>query len=1325
MAKWKKESDRRINGLINKASESLDEIRYTLYLYDQIASEIRGEVCSFYEKEINKRLSLRSITEINRNRDGIRPVLLKSAGFDTIASIRGAVPARLMLIKGIGEVTAKKILKSVAGFEEEAAKSIYFNFIPYVNGTAQFDLLSKLDTYKRAERTINETKLLYARAYAADYSAALKDLKKSSKFFRRMFWTKTRKEMYFSEIDRKDSEIENDLALPAKKQYLELLEVKNTKIDARADYFQRPERYHALVKTFWPAGELKIIPARSPASQTREDVSQTREAASASRGTTQSSATERFSQFMTFRRENNLIEPKKLPEKEGVVTRTRFPLDLETVEELKKRYIAFDVETTGLFPDTDRIIELGAALVENGKIVKSFGSLIKSVHHVPSSASAVNHITDEMLRTAPIEEEIYPEFCRFMGDAFQGKTIICAHNANFDMSFLEGTLKRLGYNAEIRFVDTLRFARRLMNADSYRQDDLAEGFGIINENSHRAETDARVCAKLLWKLLPIYEESIEANDVETKTQPLSEDELTVCRWIQEIVHEHGSKAHYLCFHKNSSGLVSARCRNAFFRFKISMKGNYVVLPSDAPTPENAHVEPCIAAEGGTENKRLYFREVTDLDFLKETVHEQFLRSDEETKNYIRTAGHDIHLRCRLMGYTMLTDQGEVIEPRSKKLPLMELMDKSEQRSGDSTRSEGARANKAGTWRRHEWKRETHSEPKQDHTVNLSQEQELFMQHALGGSNILVDACIGSGKTTAIQRLCDAFPPIRKILYLTYNKLLKADARAKIHNRNVTVTNYHGFASSCLSKAGIKSGVNELVVVFNKTRPPVERYDVLIIDEYQDIETEFAEMLVRIKETNPGIQIIAVGDMQQKVYDRTTLNVMKFMEDFLGEHLSLTFTQCFRLSAEHAAMLGRVWNKKIVGVNDNCKIRHMSLDEIREYLAFQAPKDVLCLGRRSGEMAETLNYLETYFNEKYNKLTTFASIKENDSLGGMEPDSSSAIFTTYDSSKGLERTITVLFDFTEYFWGERKARGLLPYEILRNIFCVAASRGKGEIIFVDDPRYVALSEKTLSTPFARSISTKNLLAVSEMFEFKYVEEVEKCFSLLDIKRIPRDDETVISIHNRDGLIDLSPCIGTYQEASYFDGYSIDKRIQFHILAHPEDKNLLDEVKETSRMEMQILLLTAFETKQRRYKTQVRLPFIQEEEKKAIHDRLATVFSRKEEVQTPCGFDFSKEPEGISVLSARGLTDVIKDGVVYELKFVTELAHGHFLQCATYMVSLGLEKGILWNVKDNSMYEIRVPDKKKFMDAVVRVITKGEVQEFYEPKSNAEDKIKLIL
>ena len=179
----------------------------------------------------------------------------------------------------------------------------------------------------------------------------------------------------------------------------------------------------------------------------------------------------------------------------------------------------------------------------------------------------------------------------------------------------------------------------------------------------------------------------------------------------------------------------------------------------------------------------------------------------------------------------------------------------------------------------------------DTNIILSNEQQIFIEKACSKNNILVDACIGSGKTTAIQYLCNVLPSDLKILYLTYNRLLKLDAQEKIKNKNVFVTNYHGFAFVNLKKNNISVGITDLIQRFNKEKLKIEKYDALIIDEYQDIETELSEMLEIIKSTNPDMQIIAVGDMEQKIYDKTTLNVSEFIKNFLGEHICLKFTKC--------------------------------------------------------------------------------------------------------------------------------------------------------------------------------------------------------------------------------------------------------------------------------------------------------------------------------------------------------------------------------------------------------------------------------------------------
>ena len=595
-------------------------------------------------------------------------------------------------------------------------------------------------------------------------------------------------------------------------------------------------------------------------------------------------------------------------------------------------------------------------------------------------------------------------------------------------------------------------------------------------------------------------------------------------------------------------------------------------------------------------------------------------------------------------------------------------------------------------------------------MQLSKEQSDFIQKALEGNNILVDACIGSGKTTAIQHLCNAFSYRFRILYLTYNKLLKIDAQSKIRNRNVTVTNYHGFAWSQLNAVGKRAGIPDLIQVYNQTKPPMPKYNVLIIDEYQDIEQELADMLEYIKLQNPGIQIIAVGDMKQKIYDKTTINVENFIQSFLGNHIELEFTNCFRLSSELASRLGLIWKKKIVGVNNNCIVENMDEHSVVKFLANQNPSDVLCLGARTGSMANVLNVLENEYPDKFNKRTVFASIKDRDSTGATYPSPTSAIFTTYDSSKGLERPICIVFDYTESYWKIRVSKPQQSYEILRNIFCVAASRGKNRIIFVttdeEQLSVQTLSEKTETNTVLEDVD------ISSMFDFKYKENIEECFSKLSICRLKCSDNRVININERDELIDLSPCIGIYQESMFFSNYDINSELDFAFLMHPGQAYLKEKIYKLS-LEEKILFLVSLETKQRRYRTQVSKKLVTEDEQNQLFNRLSTVFRRDENIQVECSIPFYVNPNTKKKFIARGLADVVKDDVVYELKYVSQLSHENFMQYACYIIALGLKKGILWNTKDNSMFEITIPNVEDFLNATVRAITKNQIKEYIQP------------
>lgn len=592
---------------------------------------------------------------------------------------------------------------------------------------------------------------------------------------------------------------------------------------------------------------------------------------------------------------------------------------------------------------------------------------------------------------------------------------------------------------------------------------------------------------------------------------------------------------------------------------------------------------------------------------------------------------------------------------------------------------------------------------------LSTEQQQFCNTALAGYNIRVEACIGSGKTTAIQTLCNMFPQNKLILYLTYNKLLKTDAKSKIKNYNITVTNYHGFVYPYLRRNNIECGLSESIDVFTKNKLTIPRYDILIIDEYQDIELNFAEMLEYVKSTNPNMQIIVVGDISQKIYDKTTLDVASWIQGFLGSHIELEFTKCFRLNADLAAKLGRIWNKNICGVNKNCKVTTMSENEVIKHLSQQTPGNILCLGARTGPMSRVLNILENKHSDKFNKNTVYASIQDGGT--SIEPNDETAIFTTFDGSKGMEKPICAIFDWDNAYWNARSKQPDANYEILRNIFCVAASRGKNEIIFVDSIKNgrssALLTEETLMTPIDPP-PLKDAY-VSDMFSFKFIEEINKAYQMLNITKIDTI-QSDIDIKDSDAYIDLSPCIKEYQKMIFFKGYDIDKEIadtldeieNRHDI-QPNEKSLFKNQKlfdiSYLNAEQKLLYLVSLKTRQNRYCNQVTIPFVNIPQYNALIIRLSERLSCDDMI----GPQKQKMLKGITI---HDKCDVLKNNHTYHLEFKHSLAHEDFLQAAMHMLVFDTDYSLLWNIRTNELYHICIDDNRKndFLHQVHRIITK---------------------
>lgn len=165
-------------------------------------------------------------------------------------------------------------------------------------------------------------------------------------------------------------------------------------------------------------------------------------------------------------------------------------------------YIVFDLETTGINQERDTIIEISAVKVEKHKAVSDFSTLINPGRHIPAAATAVNGITDEMVKDAPDIRTAMEDFLEFIGNS-----VLIGHNIHtFDMNFVyDAALNSLGKELRNDYIDTLYMARRcLPELSHHKLTDVAGHFGLETEGAHRALFDCMMnqsCYEELGKIM--------------------------------------------------------------------------------------------------------------------------------------------------------------------------------------------------------------------------------------------------------------------------------------------------------------------------------------------------------------------------------------------------------------------------------------------------------------------------------------------------------------------------------------------------------------------------------------------------------------------------------------------------------------------------------------------------------------------------------------------------------------------------------------------------------------------------------------------------------
>ncbi len=162
------------------------------------------------------------------------------------------------------------------------------------------------------------------------------------------------------------------------------------------------------------------------------------------------------------------------------------PFKGSSIVDFPKKYVVLDLETTGLSPEWDSIIEIGAIRVENDIIVETFDQLINPGFEISDFIQNLTGITNEMLSSQPSISEVLPDI-----ESFVENSIIVGHNVNFDINFLYDNFEYyMNKPFTNGFIDTMRISRKVLpDLPHHRLNDIVFELGIDGSEFHRALND--------------------------------------------------------------------------------------------------------------------------------------------------------------------------------------------------------------------------------------------------------------------------------------------------------------------------------------------------------------------------------------------------------------------------------------------------------------------------------------------------------------------------------------------------------------------------------------------------------------------------------------------------------------------------------------------------------------------------------------------------------------------------------------------------------------------------------------------------------------------
>ncbi len=353
---------------------------------------------------------------------------------------------------------------------------------------------------------------------------------------------------------------------------------------------------------------------------------------------------------------------------------------------------------------------------------------------------------------------------------------------------------------------------------------------------------------------------------------------------------------------------------------------------------------------------------------------------------------------------------------------------------------------------------------------MSIEQEQIVKSVVSNNNVIIDSVAGSGKTTTCLHICTQLPT-KRVLILTYNSRLKIESREKVrllNLKNVEVHSYHAFCVKYYSEKGYRDDGIQQSILDDLPTKKLFSYDIIILDEQQDMTQLFYRLAKKILTDNlvGDIQICSFGDIYQNIYQyagsdaRFLIYANKIFAEFTKDKPweTLKISTSYRITIQIANFINinMLKTERLKAIKNGPNVKYVIADsfkdeyiygEIIKYLKIgYLPEDIFVLGAslKKGKRMSPICRLE-------NKLVTngipcHASLSD-DSKVDDDIIRGKVCFASFHQVKGMERKICIVYGFDEsYFnyFAKDLDRTKCP-----NVLYVALTRASDRLILIHD------------------------------------------------------------------------------------------------------------------------------------------------------------------------------------------------------------------------------------------------------------------------------------